>query len=246
MLGADDGALDTAAAARRVRGADSADDAYTCTVKEPLLVRDVLYACQGINGKFTTFGDAEQRFVISAQADVPAADRQHMSALMELGFLFKRVQSHLSIRCVCEISAAASTTTMFSTTTTVPAASTTTTTTFTATAAGSPSRPLTTTTTTTAAARCMSTHPPAHNRHHHHHHHSTEHGAIRQALCAALGQECKDFYRFMAVLQGQVGSGWTSQRIARLLVVLRSGEEGKGLRGWRASASRPAPPATPP
>jgi hypothetical protein len=30
-----------------------------------------------------------------------------------------------------------------------------------------------------------------------------EHGAVRQALCAALGQECKDFYRFMAVLQGQ-------------------------------------------
>ncbi|KAG1679629.1 hypothetical protein FOA52_006146 [Chlamydomonas sp. UWO 241] len=129
MYGADDGALDTNV--RRDRsGSAGSDDTYSFTVKEPLLVRDVLYACQGINGKFTTFGDAEQRFVINPQADVPTADREQMCALMELGFLFKRVQSHLS------------------------------------------------------AARA-------------------EHGAIRQALCAALGQENKDFYRFMAVLQGQ-------------------------------------------
>ena len=83
-------------------------------VKEPLLVKDVLYACLGVNGKFTAFqqvwmranlgnpvvnvphfsssyqaDDINGRFVINPQADVPPADRELMNGLMELGFLFR-------------------------------------------------------------------------------------------------------------------------------------------------------------
>eukprot|EP00955_Chlamydomonas_euryale_P023139 244007-Chlamydomonas_euryale.AAC.1 len=95
-----------------------------------MCIRD-RYACQGINGRFASFDAATQRFVVAPGADVATAEREHMCSLMELGFLFRRVQAHLT------------------------------------------------------AAR-------------------SERGAVRQALVACLGQECKDFYRFMALLQ--VGS----------------------------------------
>lgn len=56
-------------------------------------MKDVLYACQGVNGKFTSYQSvpdtSKERFVVSPLAELTIADSELMSSLTELGFLFK-------------------------------------------------------------------------------------------------------------------------------------------------------------
>ncbi|GAX86220.1 hypothetical protein CEUSTIGMA_g13633.t1 [Chlamydomonas eustigma] len=137
------------------RRTTSSEDASLFTIKEPLLVKDVLHACLGVNGKYTSY--QADRFLVNPQVEVPIADHEQMSSLMELGFLFKRVQQHVA-----------------------------------------DSLP--------------------------------ENGAIHQAMCAAMGSECKDFYRFMAVLQSQAsepipmpGEDQEQQPVAPYLTIRRLG-----------------------
>mmetsp|Transcript_8944 Transcript_8944/g.19114 ORF Transcript_8944/g.19114 Transcript_8944/m.19114 type:complete len:880 (+) Transcript_8944:124-2763(+) len=73
------------------------EDAGTFTVKEPLLVKDVLYASQGINGKFTmSQGGGDGSFSIAPQADIPGVDRMLITRLTELGYLFRKVKQHIA------------------------------------------------------------------------------------------------------------------------------------------------------
>ena len=62
-------------------------------VAEEALVRDVLYACQGVNGQFVQYDqDAQQGlggYVLNAKAGISAAHRPVMLAICELGWLFR-------------------------------------------------------------------------------------------------------------------------------------------------------------
>ena len=66
-------------------------------VAEEALVRDVLYACQGVNGQVVQYDqDAQQGlggYVLNAKAGISAAHRPVMLAICELGWLFRCVVS---------------------------------------------------------------------------------------------------------------------------------------------------------
>ena len=54
------------------------------------LVREVLYACQGVDGKFLTFpSDDTGNFLVESSLGAPTPERQLMLKLAELGWLFR-------------------------------------------------------------------------------------------------------------------------------------------------------------
>ncbi|KAI4341281.1 hypothetical protein MLD38_026021 [Melastoma candidum] len=65
-------------------------------VAEEVLVRDVLYACQGIDGKFVKFGKFEDGYVLSDVVRVPRSARVLVRKLCELGWLFRKVRGYVS------------------------------------------------------------------------------------------------------------------------------------------------------
>ena len=69
--------------------------AATGECDERELVRDVLFACQGIDGEFVKFSVAEQSYVIAPNVNVSAGRRNLIKCLTEVGWLFKKVKNAL-------------------------------------------------------------------------------------------------------------------------------------------------------
>ncbi|CAH9079369.1 unnamed protein product [Cuscuta epithymum] len=65
-------------------------------VSEEVLVRDVLYACQGIDGKYVKFDMNEDGYVLPDLVKAPRATRTMIRKLCELGWLFKKVNKYSS------------------------------------------------------------------------------------------------------------------------------------------------------
>ncbi|KAF7804161.1 gamma-tubulin complex component 3 [Senna tora] len=65
-------------------------------VSEEVLVRDVLYACQGVDGKHLKFDNNIDGYVLSELIKVPRATRTMVHKLCELGRLFKKVIGYIS------------------------------------------------------------------------------------------------------------------------------------------------------
>ncbi|XP_074333113.1 gamma-tubulin complex component 3-like isoform X1 [Apium graveolens] len=61
-----------------------------CEVSEEVLVRDVLYVLQGIDGKFVKFDKSVDGYVLGELVRVPRATRIMVRKVCELGWLFKR------------------------------------------------------------------------------------------------------------------------------------------------------------
>ncbi|KAA8518299.1 hypothetical protein F0562_015818 [Nyssa sinensis] len=65
-------------------------------VSEEVLVRDVLYACQGIDGKFVKFDKNVDGYVLPDAIKVPRATRIMVRKLCELGWLFRKVKGYIT------------------------------------------------------------------------------------------------------------------------------------------------------
>lgn len=105
-------------------------------VSEQALVRDVLYACQGIDGRYVKFNKEADGFMVEESVKVPRATRTLIRRLCEVGWLYMRVKNHISES-----------------------------------VENGPLEAI---------------------------------GTVGQAFCAALQEELSDYYRLMAVLEGQV------------------------------------------
>ncbi|KAH7512368.1 hypothetical protein FEM48_Zijuj12G0083400 [Ziziphus jujuba var. spinosa] len=65
-------------------------------VSEEVLVRDVLYACQGIDGNYVKFDAKSDGYVLLDSIKVPRATRIMVCKLCELGWLFRKVKGYIS------------------------------------------------------------------------------------------------------------------------------------------------------
>ncbi|KAJ4847235.1 Gamma-tubulin complex component 3 [Turnera subulata] len=65
-------------------------------VSEEVLVRDVLYACQGIDGKYVKFVANVDGYALLDTVNVPRATRIMIRKLCELGWLFRKVKEYIS------------------------------------------------------------------------------------------------------------------------------------------------------
>ncbi|CAH8284662.1 unnamed protein product [Eruca vesicaria subsp. sativa] len=65
-------------------------------VTEEVLVRDVLYACQGIDGKFVKFNSEIDGYAVVDYVKVPRATKTMVRMLSELGWLFRKVKCFIS------------------------------------------------------------------------------------------------------------------------------------------------------
>lgn len=65
-------------------------------IPEGVLVRDVLYACQGIDGKYVKFDKGLDGYALSESLRVPRSTRIMVRKLCELGWLFLKVRGYIS------------------------------------------------------------------------------------------------------------------------------------------------------
>ncbi|XP_073045815.1 LOW QUALITY PROTEIN: gamma-tubulin complex component 3-like [Primulina eburnea] len=65
-------------------------------VSEEVLVRDVLYACQGIDGAYLKFDEKADEYVLPEFIKVPRATRTMVRKLCELGWLFRKVNRYIT------------------------------------------------------------------------------------------------------------------------------------------------------
>ncbi|CAL0302507.1 unnamed protein product [Lupinus luteus] len=65
-------------------------------VSEEVLVRDVIYACQGVDGSYVKFENDNVGYVLSEFVKVPRGTRTMVQKLCELGWLFKKVTGFIS------------------------------------------------------------------------------------------------------------------------------------------------------
>ncbi|KAL3533961.1 hypothetical protein ACH5RR_007482 [Cinchona calisaya] len=65
-------------------------------VSEEVLVRDVLYACQGIDGKYVKFDEKADGYVLPELVKVSRATHVMVRKLCELGWLFRKVKGYVS------------------------------------------------------------------------------------------------------------------------------------------------------
>lgn len=65
-------------------------------VAEEILVRDVLYACQGIDGKYVKFDKNADGYIIPDSVKLPRPTRIMVQKLCELGWLFRKVKDYIS------------------------------------------------------------------------------------------------------------------------------------------------------
>ncbi|XP_010534364.1 PREDICTED: gamma-tubulin complex component 3-like [Tarenaya hassleriana] len=65
-------------------------------VTEEVIVRDVLYACQGIDGKYVKFNSELDGYTVLDSLRVPRATRVLVRKLCELGWLFRKVNTFIS------------------------------------------------------------------------------------------------------------------------------------------------------
>lgn len=62
-------------------------------IPEAALVRDIVYVCQGINGKYIKFDAMTDAFNFIPGANIPLPARELLRRLSELGWLFRRVKA---------------------------------------------------------------------------------------------------------------------------------------------------------
>lgn len=67
-------------------------------VSEQDLVRDVVYTCQGIDGKHIKFDAKADGFVITDSVRLPRGARLLILKLCELGWLYRRIRTYVSER----------------------------------------------------------------------------------------------------------------------------------------------------
>lgn len=65
-------------------------------VTEGALVRDVLYACQSIDGRYVKFDKELDGYAVDEAFKVPKATRMLVRRLCEVGWLYRRVQQHIT------------------------------------------------------------------------------------------------------------------------------------------------------
>ncbi|XP_075473713.1 gamma-tubulin complex component 3-like [Primulina tabacum] len=65
-------------------------------VSEEVLVRDVLYACQGIDGAYLKFDEKADEYVLPDFVKVTRATRTMVRKLCELGWLFRKVKGYIT------------------------------------------------------------------------------------------------------------------------------------------------------
>ncbi|KAH6827455.1 spindle pole body component 98 [Perilla frutescens var. hirtella] len=65
-------------------------------VSEVILVRDVLYACQGIDGKYVKFDEKADAYMLPELVKVTRATRIMVRKLCELGWLFRKVKGYIT------------------------------------------------------------------------------------------------------------------------------------------------------
>lgn len=65
-------------------------------VTEVVLVRDVLYACQGIDGKYVKFDEKADAYVLPELIKVTRSTRIMVRKLCELGWLFRKVKGYIT------------------------------------------------------------------------------------------------------------------------------------------------------
>lgn len=65
-------------------------------VSEEVLVRDVLYACQGIDGNYVKFDSNADGYALPDSIKVPRTTRIMVRKLCELGWLFRKVKGYIS------------------------------------------------------------------------------------------------------------------------------------------------------
>ena len=97
LAGGEKGALGLHAVGRRADAyrALEIERAASGECDERELVRDVLYACQGIDGEFIKFSPAQQAFALAPNVNVSAGRRNLIKCLTEVGWLFKKVSAAL-------------------------------------------------------------------------------------------------------------------------------------------------------
>ena len=64
---------------------------------EPELVRDVLFACQGIDGRSLRFDARRGAYVVDDAARVSPGARRLAEKLAECGWLFRKVRAHAEV-----------------------------------------------------------------------------------------------------------------------------------------------------
>jgi gamma-tubulin complex component 3 len=83
------------AGARRLAHEELAAEAIkNMDIGEPELVRDVLFACQGIDGKCLRFDARRDAYVVDDAARVSPGARRLAEKLAECGWLFRKVRAH--------------------------------------------------------------------------------------------------------------------------------------------------------
>ena len=97
LAGGTHGAIGLHSVGRRADAYKSLDveSAASGECAEYELVRDVLFACQGIDGEHVKFSPSEQAYVISPNVRVSAGRRNLVKCLTETGWLFKKVAAAL-------------------------------------------------------------------------------------------------------------------------------------------------------
>ncbi|XP_008791865.3 gamma-tubulin complex component 3 [Phoenix dactylifera] len=65
-------------------------------VSESALVRDVLYACQGIDGRYVRFDKASDSYDLPESLKLPRSTRTMVRRLCELGWLFRKVRRYIT------------------------------------------------------------------------------------------------------------------------------------------------------
>jgi len=61
-----------------------------------LIIRDLIFVFQGINGQFIQFSLLEDRYILLPMAVVSPSARKLIEELCELGWLFRKVNEWLS------------------------------------------------------------------------------------------------------------------------------------------------------
>ncbi|XP_072983837.1 gamma-tubulin complex component 3 [Typha latifolia] len=65
-------------------------------VSESALVRDVLYACQGIDGRYVRFDKSSDGYDLPESLKLPRSTRTMVRKLCELGWLFRKVRGYIT------------------------------------------------------------------------------------------------------------------------------------------------------
>lgn len=64
-------------------------------VPDALLLRDLIYIFQGIDGQYVTFDSANNEYILDPQVSVPKPTQDLVYRVAELGWLYRHVQSFI-------------------------------------------------------------------------------------------------------------------------------------------------------